>query len=483
MSSLKEDTIKGVKWSAIERFSVQGISFLVGLVLARMLTPSDFGVIGMLSIFMSVSQTFIDSGFSNALIRKLDRTQVDCSTAFYFNIVVGIVCFLILYIGAPLIASFYNMPVLVDVTRVLAITLFINSLTVVQVALLTIKIDFETQAKINLIGAITSGIVGISMAYCGYGVWSLVYQQVFRAALSALLFWIMAKWRPMWVFSWASFKDLFSFGSKLLLSGLLHTFYLNFTNLVIGKFYSSNDLGYYERGRQFGIIPTEMSVSIIQRVVFPILSTIQNDDERLISVYRKYIKIISIPIFFMMMLLVVLAKPVIVLLLTDRWYESIIYLQLFCFSQMFNHVTRINLNLLEVKGRSDLYLRLEVVKKTISFCMLLLAAPFGVIAICVSQVLYSQIAIYLNTYYTKKLFGLSYWMQVKDFSKYFITSLLACIPVYILVLLNLNNWVCILIGPIIASLIYFMFLLRNDENYIELKEMAFKAINKRKENV
>lgn len=478
MGSLKENTINGVKWSAIERFTVQGVSFVVGLVLARLLTPSDFGIIGMLSIFMSISQTFIDSGFSNALIRKLDRTEVDCSTAFYFNIVVGALCFAILYAVSPIIASFYNQPILTEVTRVLAITLFINSLTVVQVAILTIKIDFKTQAVINLVSSIASGVLGIALAYWGFGVWSLVYQQVFRAFLSALLFWILTKWRPLLLFSWSSFKDLFSFGSKLLLSGLLHTFYMNFTNLVIGKFYSSKDLGYYERGRQFGAIPTEMSLSVIQRVVFPILSTIQNDDDRLISVYRKYIKIISIAIFFMMMLLVALSKPVIIILLTDKWAESIIYLQLYCFAQMFNHVTRINLNLLEVKGRSDLYLRLEIVKKTISFCMLLIAAPFGVIAICVSQILYAQIAIFINTYYTNKLFGLSYWMQVKDFSKYFIASMLACIPVYVMVEMGVNDYICVIIGPFIAFAIYAFVILPKDENFTELKNIALNAIKR-----
>lgn len=478
MGGLKENTINGVKWSAIERFSVQGVSFVVGLVLARLLTPSDFGMIGMLSIFMSISQTFIDSGFSNALIRKLDRTEIDCSTAFYFNIVVGALCFAILYAVSPIIASFYNQPILTEVTRVMAITLFINSLTVVQVAILTIKIDFKTQAIINLVSSIASGVLGIALAYWGFGVWSLVYQQVFRAFLSALLFWILTKWRPLLLFSWSSFKDLFSFGSKLLLSGLLHTFYMNFTNLVIGKFYSSKDLGYYERGRQFGAIPTEMSLSVIQRVVFPILSTIQDDDDRLISVYRKYIKIISIAIFFMMMLLVALSKPVIIILLTDKWAESIIYLQLYCFAQMFNHVTRINLNLLEVKGRSDLYLRLEIVKKTISFFMLLMAAPFGVIAICVSQILYAQIAIFINTYYTNKLFGLSYWMQVKDFSKYFIASMLACVPVYAMVETGVNDYICVITGPFIAFAIYAFVILPKDENFMELKDIALNAIKR-----
>jgi len=252
MGDIKKDTIKGVKWSAVEKFSVQGVTFLVGLVMARLLTPSDFGVIGMLSIFLAVSQTFIDSGFSNALIRKIDRTDMDCSTAFYFNVVIGITVYILLCLFSPYIADFYNMPILKNVTRVLALTLFLNSLTVVQVAILTIKVDFKSQARVSLASSIVSGFIGIYLAYKGWGVWALVYQQILRSFINVILLWASAKWIPLLAFSWVSFRDLFSYGSKLLLSGLLHTFYLNVTNLVIGKLYSPKDLGFFERGQQLG---------------------------------------------------------------------------------------------------------------------------------------------------------------------------------------------------------------------------------------
>lgn len=478
MGKIKENTIQGVKWSAVERFSVQGIVFLVGLVMARLLTPSDFGVVGMLSVFLAVSQTFIDSGFSNALIRKIDRTELDCSTAFYFNVVIGAICYAILFGGAPFIASFYNMPILKDVTRVLAITLFLNSLTVVQVALLTIKVDFRTQAKVNLCSSLVSGGIGIFLAYTGWGVWALVYQQICRSIINVILFWAAAKWHPMLKYSWASFNNLFSYGSKLLLSGLLHTLYLNVTNLVIGKFYSSKDLGFYDRGQQLGKIPMESTVSIFQRVTFPILATIQKDNEHLISAYRKYIKVSSILIFFCIFLLAALAKPIIILLLTDKWSESIIYLQLYCMAHMLNHITRINLNLLQVKGRSDLYLRLEIIKKTISLTILLIAAPFGIIAICCSQIVYSWIAVYLNTYYTDKLFGLSLWMQIKDFSKYIFAAFLASLPAYFMVLFGLNNLLCLIFGFVMALLLYSLVLLRNDSEFIEIRNLFFDYIRR-----
>lgn len=478
MENIKNNTVRGVKWSAIERFSVQGVTFVVSLVMARLLTPSDFGMVGMLSIFLAISQTFIDSGFTNALIRKIDRTELDCSTAFYFNVVIGAICYALLYFLAPLIADFYNMPLLTDVTRVLAITLFINSFTIVQIALLTIKVDFRSQAKINLITSIISGSVGIYMAYTGWGVWALVYHQICRSLLNVFFYWTVERWRPLLEYSWTSFHCLFSFGGKLLLSGLLHTFYLNITNLVIGKLYTSQDLGFFERGQQIGKIPMETTVSIIQRVTFPILATIQDENEYLISVYRKYIKATSILVFLGMFLLASLAKPIIVILLTDKWSESVIYLQLYCISQMLTHITRINLNLLQVKGRSDLLLRLEIIKKTISLSLLLIASPFGIIAICLSQIIYSWIALYLNTYYTDRLFGFSLKMQIKDFSKYLIAAFFACLPSFIMVIMGVNNYVCIIAGPIAALVLYSLVLLRKDFVFIEVKDIALRSILK-----
>lgn len=475
MSEIRKLAIKGVYWSVIERFSVQGVMFLTGIVMARLLTPSDFGVIGMLSIFISISQTFIDSGFSNALIRKNDRKDIDFSTAFYFNVVIGAVCYFVLYLLAPFIADFYNMSILKDVTRVLAVTLFFNSFTIVQVALLTIKIDFRTQAKINLTGAVISGALGITLAYTGWGVWALVYQTICRSALIVILYWILVRWTPGLQFSWISFNNLFSFGSKLLLSGLLHTFYLNITNLVIGKFYSSKDLGYFERGNQFGKIPIETSIAILQRVTFPILATIQDDEKKLIQSYRKYIKLSSVPIFFLLFLLIALAKPIVIILLTDRWAESIIYLQLYCLAQVYTHITRINLNLLQVKGRSDLFLKLEIIKKSISLTLLAISVPFGIIAICISQIIYAQIALYINTYYTGKLFGLSCFVQISDFAKYFVAAILSCLPVFMMTLFDFNLYICIVAGPLLSLFIYCI-ILYNDEVFSELRLIVMNGL-------
>ena len=480
MGDIRNQTIYGLKWSALERISVQGIQFLIGVILARLLPPSDFGVIAMLTIFLAISQTIIDGGFSNALIRKVDRSEADYSTVFIFNIIIGVLLCLIVVWAAPYIAAFYEMPQLSSVMKVLALTLLFNSFSVVFYAILTINIDFRSIAIANFVSAIISGVIGIVMAYQGWGVWSLVFQSVSRSVINALLVAVLAKWRPKFFFSRVSFVEMFSYGSKILISSLINTVYANLTPMIIGKFYTSKDLGYYDRGRQFGVLPINYIVQTYERVTFPIMSQLQNDDTRLIDAYRKYIKSASLIMFIVVMLIIALAKPIILLILSAKWVEAIIYLQLFCVAEMFNHVTRLNLVLLQVKGRSDLFLRLEVIKKAISLSMLLCAAPFGIIPICISQILYSQIAMYINTYYTRKLFGLSYLMQVKDFSKYLIFAVVACAPAYLMVVFDIPSLLSIIIGSVIALALYTKVLLWNDSIFKEMRSVIIAQLPRRR---
>ena len=467
MGELKEKTLSGVKWNAIGRFSTQGISFIISVLLARVLTPSDYGVVGMIGIFMAIANTFISSGFGSALIRKQDCTDADYSTAFYFNIVVGIVCYLILFLSAPLIAVFFDTPILKDVVRVLSINLFLGSLSIVQNARLTKAVDFKSQAKVSLIATIVSGTIGLIMAYNGFGVWSLVSQQVASSLMTTILLWIITKWHPQRVFSKQSFEYLFGFGSKILSASLLHTIYCHLTTILIGKFYTPQALGYYSRGESLATLPSSNLTSILQSVTYPILSKIQDDDARLIQVYRKYIQMTSMVVFFGMFLLAALAKPFIITLLTDKWAESIIFLQVFCLALMFDHLNQLNLNILYVKGRSDLVLRLEVIKKTISISMIIAALPFGVLAICLSRALYNQIAVVINTYYTGKLFGLGYIAQVKDFIKYLLFSFLAVLPAFLLTNTRLPSIIVLIIGGGVACLIYWLLLMK-DENFKEV---------------
>ena len=383
--SLRNKAAKGILWSTVERFSVQGVQFLIMIVMARLLTPHDYGLIGMLAIFIAVAQSLIDSGFSQALIRKQDRTEVDNNTVFYFNIVVSALLYLILYVSAPLVADFYNTPQLCSVMRVVCLSIIFNSLAVVQRALLTIKIDFKTQAKAALTAAVTSGVVGITMAYHGFGVWSLVTQQLFNLGINTSLLWLLSKWRPKRLYSWQSFHELFAFGSKLLASGLLDTLYRNIYPIVIGKLFSASSLGHYSRAHQFAEFPSSNLTGIMQRVTYPVLCSIQEDDKRLEKVYRKFLKLSAFIIFPMMLGLSAVARPFIRVAIGEQWEFCAVLLQIICFSMMWYPIHAINLNLLQVKGRSDLFLRLEIIKKILGISVLCVTAPFGLVCMCYGQ--------------------------------------------------------------------------------------------------
>ncbi len=412
--SLRGKTLKGMIWSFAENFSLQGIQFVIGILLARVLAPSDYGMVGMLAIFTAIAQTLINSGFSTALVRKKDRTQTDLSTTFYFNIVVGFVLYFILFFSGPLIADFYNTPLLSDLIKVTAISLIINSLCIVQQALFTIKMDFKTQAKISIIGALTTGATGVTMAYNGFGVWSIVWPGVFGGAVRCILFWIWGKWRPTWEYSWKSFKELFGFGSKLLASGLIDTIYNNIYPIIIGKKFTAADLGQYTRADGYANLPATTVTGVLGRVTFPLLCQIQDDDARLQSTYRQLIRLSAYVVFPIMVGLAALAKPLIVCLITTKWIECIPFLQILCFSLMWYPIHALNLNLLQVKGRSDLFLKLEIIKKILGVAVLVIAIPFGIIWMCVGRIFTSIICLAINTYYTGKLINVGFFKQMGD---------------------------------------------------------------------
>ena len=445
--------------------------------MARLLSPSDYGTVTMVTIFYAISRAFIDSGFANALIRKLDRTEEDFSTVFIFNVVISIIIYLLLFSCASVIASFFHTPILRGIIRVQSISLVFYAFSAVLIAKLTIDLDFKAIAIRDASSALLSGLIGVLLAYKGFGVWAIVFQGVLGNGINLLFVWVYCKWRPRLTFSWLSFKSLFSYGSKLLMAGLLNTLYSNLTPMIIGKHFSAQDLGYYSRGVHFASYPVGTINSILQKVTFPIFSQIQENQDHLTSVYRKNICISSLFIFFGCALMAALGKPIIHLLLTEKWSDSIIYLQIFCFAIMFDHISSINLNLLQVKGRSDLFLKLEVIKKTIAISMLFASIPFGVIGICVSKVIYSQIAIVINTYYTGKLFHMNYFSQIKDFSPFFISSLLSCIPAYFLTFTHLPNVLILCFGGLLSVSIYLL-LLRNNNTMKEVigtvRDLAFK---------
>lgn len=454
--SLKKKTINGVIWSTIERFSAAGINFVFGLILARLLLPSDYGAIAMLTIFMAIAQTFIDSGFSNALIRKPDRTEIDNATAFYFNVVVGIATCSILYVAAPYIARFYDTPILILLIRVIGLNLILNSLCVVQQALLTARIDFKTQAKISLSAAIFSGLVGVYLAYANYGVWALAIQSLLASLIRTVLLWSLTKWYPKAKFSKESFTSLFGYGSKLLASGLLDTVYNNLYTIVIGKRFSASQLGVYSRADQWANFLAVNITGVLQRVTFPVLSTIQDEDIRLKTNYSRFLRVSAFIVFPLMIGLAAVADPLIRVILTDKWAESIPLLRILCFALMLYPIHAINLNLLQVKGRSDLFLRLEVYKKIIGVITLCITIPLGITAMCIGRIFTSYIALVMNTYYTGKLINLGFFLQMKDFAPTMLNSCIMSVLVYGVTISFHNPMIQLLLGSMTGIVYYIL---------------------------
>ena len=455
--SLKQKTFKGVIWSAVERFSTQGVQFVFSILLARLLTPNDYGMIAMLTIFLAICQTFIDSGFANAVIRKIDRNEKDMATMFFFNIGMSLVCYAIIYFAAPFIASFYKMDELTLILRILALRLIIQSFATIQATNLTIRIDFKKQAKISLSAAILSGIVGIGFAYKGYGVWALVIQSLFSSTFSSILYWVVVRWHPQCFFNKESFKSLFSYGSKLLISGLLDTIYNNLYPLVIGKFYTPAQLGAFAKADHFSQFPSQNVMRILHRVSFPVLSTLQNDPQRMRSCFLKFINYSALIIFPLMLGLLALSKPMTLLFLTERWSEVIPLLQILCVAMMWYPVHAINLNVLQVLGRSDLFLKLEIIKKILGLTTLLITLPISITAMCVGQIVNSILCLFINTYYSRKFINAGIVEQMKFlFPTLFNSATMAAIILAINSLLPQDKYALqIGIGLTVGTLYYF----------------------------
>jgi len=421
-ASLKGKAVKGVLWNAINTYANQGLAFVVGVVLARLLSPSDYGLVGMTGIFFAISNVFIDSGFGSALVQKKDRNEDDYCTVFYVNLIASIFFYIILFIIAPYIAAFFEQPLLRDLTRVSALTLIINALVGTSRNKLYVAVDFKTTTKVSVTTTIIAGAIAMYCAYSGYGVWTFVIQGIASAVISALLVFYFVRWIPKRKFSVASFKRLFGYGSKILVASLISVIYDNIYNFIIGKKFSAASLGQYTRANQYASFAGSTTASILQSVAFPILSEVQDDLPRLLKAYQRYIKMVAFFVFPFLMLLCGVAKPFVVFLITEKWLPCVIFLQILCFDFMWSGIIRINLNLLYVTGRSDLVLKLEVMKKSIAFTILFISIFFGIIGMCVGRVVYALIAFYMNTYYTKKILNYGFWAQVKEIAPSFLIS-------------------------------------------------------------
>lgn len=478
--NIKRQAIHGMKWAAIEKFSLQIIQFVLGIVLARLLTPADYGTIGMLAVFIAISNVFIDSGFGSALVRKLERTEDDYSTVFITNFMISLCCVGLLVVAAPLVADFYQMPILCPILRVQSLTLILYACMAVQRAKLTAEVNFKVLAQASLFSSLLSGVIGIGLAYMGCGVWALVFQNLLAAAFKLGCMVYQCRWIPRMRFSRKSFDELFGFGKNMLGASLLSAIYFNIDSLVIGKFFTPTSLGNYTRGSQIARLPVDNINGILNTVTYPILAKLQNDTERLIQYYRKYIRMASLCIFFCCILMASLGKPLVLFLLSDKWADAIGYLQVFSFAIMLDHLCVINLNLLKIKGRSDLFLRLEVIKRIISFAILMAAIPFGVFAICVSKLIYSIIAVYINTYYNGRLFQMGFAAQFKDYAAYLGYALLACVPAFGITFLPISHLIALILGTVCSSLLYY-WLLRKDSCMTELTAMVKSRFGKHAE--
>lgn len=479
--SLTNKTIKGVGWNAIDRFANYGIAFIVGIVLARLLSPDDYGLIGIITIFTSIFNIILDGGFSTALIRKEGVSDIDYSTVFISNFLIAIGLTALLYTGAPIIAYFFERDELIPLIRAISFILIIDSFSVTQQALLTKRLDFKLQTKISLISHITSGAIGIFLAFKGFGVWALVIQQLTSRFLIAVLLVFFNKWFPKQGFSWTCFKELFGFGWKLLLSRVLNSVWGNFYNAVIGKIYSPTVLGLYTRATQYGNLFSSEIGDVVLKVSLPVMSTIQSDEDRLINGTRLIIKVTMFVTFILTFGLIAVAKSFIYILIGEKWLDCVPFLQIVCFNLMMNPLSYINENLLTVKGKSDKILILQFFRIALSIIPVLFGIYFNIYWMLISSAIISWLSIYLFTYFTGKYYGYKWYHQLKDITPSLLVSLSMAAPVYLLSFLPISDYIIFPIQMICGIIILYTVCERTQLNeYLYLKNIAIEKVFKKR---
>lgn len=477
--SLKKKTVRGTFWSAVDSISSQGVTFLVGLVLARLLTPHEYGLIGYIMILVAVFNSIVDSGFSNALIRKKDAGQTDYSTAFFFNLAVSVVLMAAMYLLAVPFSRFFREPQLVPLVRVMSVIIIINALALVQRTRLVKNVDFKTQTKASLISSLTSAAVGLGMAFGGLGVWSLAGQQISRQLVNTVCLWILNRWKPSGEFSRSSFREMFGYGWKLLVSGLIDTVWKEIYQLVIGKCYSTSTLGQYTRGKQFSDIFSSNMTSIVQRVSYPVLSSVQDEKERMCGGYRRIIRITMLASFVLLFGLAAVAESLVVVLIGPQWLEAAHYMQILCFAACLYPLHAINLNMLQVQGRSDLFLKLEIVKKIIAVGPLLLGIFIDIDWMLWGSLVTSIIAYFLNARYSGALIGYSIKAQVMDILPSFGIAAVMAACVSPLSLLDLRSiWILLVQLCAGAAIVIGLCEAFRLPEYLEIKGIALGFLRK-----
>ena len=478
--SLKEKTVKGTIWSAADAFLGQGVSFIVGIVLARLLSPEEYGLIGIVLIFTTILTGVVDSGFSTALIRKKDTTNEDYNTMFITNMVISIMLFVALWFCSPLIARFFQRPQLTDLTRVMGLILILQALSITQVTILTKRIDFKTKTKASVVAAVTSGVVGIGMAIGGYGVWALVGQQLSNKLLYSLCLWRLNKWFPNGKFSYASFNYMWGFGWKMMVSGLLSNTWSQLYQVVVGKFYNPATLGHYTRAKEYASLFSTNFTTIVQRVTYPVLAELQDDLDRLVMAYRRVIKTCMYVTAVCLITLGAMAEPFIYCLIGPQWHEAATYLPFICVSLSLFPLHAINLNMLQVLGRSDIFLYIEIIKKFVSIVPLFLGIFVSIYWMLIGSIITGLINFFINSYYTGKKLHYSSWAQLKDVAPGYGVAFIVALSVYFIKYLPISSFIIlaiqVLVGSIVAILVSEFFKV---DGYLEIKRIVQDGWEKR----
>nr|WP_320025661.1 lipopolysaccharide biosynthesis protein [uncultured Acetobacterium sp.] len=451
---IKSKVISSLFWKFMERLGTQGIQFIVQIALARLLLPEEYGSIALISIFIAFANVFVQYGFNTALVQKKNADDTDFSSVFFLSMAIAGLCYIILFFSAPLIASFYENSLLIPLLRVLSLTLFFGAVNSIQNAVVSRNMEFKKLFYSSLGAVVVSGIVGIGMAFSGYGTWALVVQQLTNQFIIALILWFTVKWRPKLLLSIESLKDLFSFGWKLLVSALINMLYTNAQSLFIAKIYNPAMLGYFNRGQQFPSLIVSNINGSIQSVMFPALSLEQDNVHRVKEMVRRAIITSAFFIFPMMVGLAVIAEPLVKILLTDKWLPCVPFLQISCAAYALLPIHTANLQAINALGRSDIFLKLEIIKNVVSFAILGISLFYGIYAIAAGMFLSSLACSFINAYPNKKLLDYSYFQQIKDVMPSLLLALAMGIVIYCFLWLNLNPGLTLVMQVSVGVIIY-----------------------------
>ena len=473
---IKNKVLNATLWNIFDRFYSQTIRFILNIILARILFPSDYGLIGMLAVFIAISQSFIEGGFINALIQKQNRTEKDFSTIFFFNIVVALFIYVLLFLAAPYVSVFYDEPTLTKLMRVLTVSIVFSAINVVPISMLHINLDFKKIAKVTVIASSISAIVSIYMAYAGYGVWALVLQSIITVILQSLFLFIITKWKPKFLFDKSSFIDLFSFGSKILIVNLFDRLIRNLYFIIIGKFYSVDQLGFYTRAEQFSQLPSSNIAGVFKNITFPHMCEIKENLEELKLYYTKTIMLSCIITFPILFFVSFFSESIIVFTLTEKWISASPLLKLIAISGLIHPINFLYTNLLLAKKRTDLYLYSETIKKLLIIVILILTVKQGIIIIIYGQILAAFLSLLVNFIFTNKIINYSLINQVQDIIPFLLISYCSFYMSFILMNNFSNEFFKLITGFVIGTVINFLLLYST--NFKDLRNIFKQLIKK-----